>query len=253
MAGPERPDQGNTLAALRTEGARAVKSTLLQIEALRALIWVMRCDESIRRQFAAEPGPASAASGTLLVFGPSRIGKSTLCARLSDRLGHRHISVDGISHAMATSIKSPAMQRLCLRALVRRLVDTFPTGACIDMAGARRLLPHHKRFLFRAFGRIRLIPVSSPATVAERLDALRLHRESGGCWTSRRYDDDSLPQLAQRIVAECKAFEHTCSSIGLNPIQLAPGDFHATVDAEAEKVLCTLRRCPKHPAPPASI
>lgn len=82
----------------------------------------------------------------------------------------------------------------------------------------------------------RVVLVTSRATVAERLVALHTYRDSGDCWTLRTHSDDELPQLAKRIVGQCRTIAQFGTAEGFKLAWIDPLNFEHSIASEAERL-----------------
>jgi hypothetical protein len=121
---------------------------------------------------------------TLALTGPIRIGKSHLCRQIAERSGLNHVSLDELTMNFG-KFGSQLAHDYCFRSAVHGIGRIPDHGVCIDSALLQQLWLCSSRRTSRADHALRanlknrVIFVTSRATVAERLDALRTHRATG--------------------------------------------------------------------------
>lgn len=175
---------------------------------------------------------------SFIIFGPPRIGKSTVCNLVRNDIGCEYLNVDGLAALLDCHGGPGIIQAFCVKHLLRKLLKKFPHGACIDVANLSLLFVRNPRSLIRDFGCERLIPISSLADATERLKALRLHRASGRqCWTRKRFSDEDLPELAARLAERCSEFNSVTKQVELKPIFIEPDSFEEDLTAAKNEII----------------
>jgi hypothetical protein len=184
---------------------------------------------------------------TLALTGPIRIGKSNLCRQIAERSGRSHVSLDELTMNFG-KIGSQLAHDFCVRSAVHSIGRIPEHGVCIDSALLQHLwLPGSRRMycadhVLRANLKSKVVLVTSGATVAERLDALRTYRATGNCWTLNTHDDAELPLLAENIVNRCSKIAQFGAAEGFALAWVDPLNFEQSIASEAERLIAVFRR-----------
>ena len=152
-------------------------------------------------------------SRSIVVTGPSRIGKSTVAAEVAHVHGLKHVNVDPYTSWLSIrALNQPPLWFVRTRDRVRtrealRLADSMMQRSSRGCVVDAQLLCMGLSAAPRRFASLiregRIIVFSSTAGLDERLAAIQVDRETGKCWTSP-LGMETVQQIAYDCVRDCR-------------------------------------------------
>ncbi len=196
-------------------------------------------DAYLTQLSAAIRADAPAALPSVIVTGAMRCGKTRVAKTVCAQAGMVHLPSDRLRQAIYGDLDGPERRRV-VKYTYKRLLLQHPTGLVLDgtvfldtgitLTGWARARGVQTFVIGYARNRV--------ARKARSLIRFRQHHE---CWTTERYSDADMAQLARRIILHSQALRARAQTEGLTYLDLDSAQFPAELARVTQRILRALR------------